>query len=97
MATANEKRDCQFFKMLSNELIAKVQKVCISSVDFDVSIKGNDYAFDSTTIDLCLNVFWWATFSRAKAAVKLHTLLDVRTAISIFMHITPASIHEVNR
>ncbi len=49
------------------------------------------YAFDSTTIDLCLNVFWWAPFRRAKGAVKLHTLLDVRTAIPVFMHITPAT------
>ena len=54
------------------------------------------YAFDSTTIDLCLNVFWWASFRRAKGAIKLHTLLDVRTAIPVFMHITPASVHDVN-
>jgi transposase len=61
-----------------------------------LSIKGNVYAFDSTTIDLCLNVFWWATFRKAKAAVKLHTLLDVKTAIPVFMYITPASVHDVN-
>ncbi|MEJ7672800.1 MAG: IS4 family transposase [Chitinophagaceae bacterium] len=58
-------------------------------------MKGNVYAFDSTTIDLCLNVFWWATFRRAKAAVKLHTLLDVKTSIPVFVHITPASVHDV--
>jgi hypothetical protein len=96
LAEANEKRDCQIFETYAYELIAEAQKVCVSNVDFDKSITGNVYAFDSTTIDLCLNVFWWATFRRAKGAVKLHTLLDVRTAIPVFMHITPASVHDVN-
>jgi IS4 transposase len=54
------------------------------------------YAFDSTTIDLCLNVFWWASFRRAKGGIKLHTLLDIKTAIPVFMYITPASVHDVN-
>lgn len=96
LAEANEKRDYQIFEMYAYELITEAQKICISNVDFDKSITGNVYAFDSTTIDLCLNVFWWATFRRAKGAVKLHTLLDVRTAIPVFMHITPASVHDVN-
>jgi len=96
LAGANEKRNCQIFEMYAYELIAEVQKVCISNVDFDKSITGNVYAFDSSTIDLCLNVFWWATFRRAKAAIKLHTLLDVRTAIPVFIHITPASVHDIN-
>jgi hypothetical protein len=96
LAESNEKRDCQIFEMYAYELIAEAQKICVSNVDFDKSITGNVYAFDSTTIDLCLNVFWWATFRRAKGAVKLHTLLDVRTAIPVFMHITPASVHDVN-
>ncbi|RTL53187.1 MAG: IS4/IS5 family transposase [Sphingobacteriales bacterium] len=77
-------------------MIAEAQKICISSTDFNLSIKGNVYVFDSTTIDLWLNVFCWATFRRAKGAVKLHTLLDIKTAIHIFMHITPASVHDVN-
>ena len=96
LAEANEKRNCLIFEMYAYELIAEAQKVCISNVDFDKSITGNVYAFDSSTIDLCLNVFWWATFRRAKAAIKLHTLLDVRTAIPVFIHITPASVHDVN-
>jgi hypothetical protein len=96
LAGANEKRNCQIFEMYAYELIAEAQKVCISNVDFDKSITGNVYAFDSSTIDLCLNVFWWATFRRAKAAIKLHTLLDVRTAIPVFIHITPASVHDIN-
>lgn len=96
LAEANEKRDCKIFEMFAYEMIAEAQKICISDIDFDLSIKGNVYAFDSTTIDLCLNVFWWATFRRAKGAVKLHTLLDVKTAIPVFMYITPAGVHDVN-
>jgi IS4 transposase len=96
LAEANEKRDAQIFEMYAYELIAEARKVCITNVDLDESIQGNVYAFDSSTIDLCLNVFWWATFRRSKAAVKLHTLLDVRTSIPVFVHITPASVHDVN-
>ena len=96
LAEANEKRDCKIFEMFAYEIIAEAQKICITNIDFDLSIKNNVYAFDSTTIDLCLNVFWWATFRKSKGAVKLHTLLDVKTAIPVFMHITPASVHDVN-
>ncbi len=54
------------------------------------------YALDATTIDLCLNVFWWAHFRRAKAAVKLHTLLDLRGNLPIFIHISDGKMHDVN-
>ncbi|MFA6703144.1 MAG: IS4 family transposase, partial [Dysgonamonadaceae bacterium] len=57
---------------------------------------GHVYTFDSTTIDLCLNVFWWAKFRRAKAGVKMHTLFDVETQIPAFIHITEAKVHDVN-
>lgn len=96
LAEANEKRDCRIFEMFAYEMIAEAQKTCITDSDFNLSIKGNVYAFDSTTIDLCLNVFWWASFRRAKGGLKLHTLLDVKTAIPVFMYITPASVHDVN-
>jgi transposase len=59
------------------------------------SFSNSVYAFDSTTIDLCLNVFCWATFRRAKGAVKLHTQYDVRTSIPVFMHLTAGSVHDV--
>jgi transposase len=81
--------------MFAYEMIAEARKIAIPDNDFNLSVKGNVYAFDSTTIDLCLNVFWWATFRRAKAAVKLHTLLDVKTSIPVFVHFTPASVHDV--
>lgn len=77
-------------------MIAEARKCCIPDSDFNLSIKGNVYAFDSTVIDLCLNVFWWATFRKAKAAVKLHTLFDVKTSIPVFVHVTAASVHDVN-
>jgi hypothetical protein len=79
--------------MFAYELIGEAQKVCIANIDFDKSITGNVYAFDSTTIDLCfLNVFWWATFRRTKAAIKVHTLLDVKTniishSIAVFVNV----------
>ena len=78
LAEANEKRDCRIFEQFAYEMIAEARRCCIPDGDFNLSIKGNVYAFDSTVIDLCLNVFWWATFRKAKAAVKLHTLLDVK-------------------
>lgn len=52
------------------------------------------YAFDSTIVDLCLNVFCWATFRKAKGAVKIHTQYDVRTSILVFVHITAGSVHD---
>ena len=54
------------------------------------------YALDSTIIDLCLNVFWWAKFRKHKDAIKLNTLLDIRCEIPCFIHITDAATHDVN-
>jgi hypothetical protein len=96
LSEANEKRDCRIFEMFAYEMIAEAQKNCLADSDFNLSIKGNVYAFDSTTIDLCLNVFWWASFRRAKAGIKIHTLLDIKTAIPVYLFITSASIHDVN-
>jgi len=55
-----------------------------------------EYAFDSTTIDLCLSVFWWAKFRTIKGGIKLHTLYDVKTSIPSFIHVSTASLHDVN-
>jgi len=62
----------------------------------DFEIKGKIYAFDSTTIDLCLSVFWWATFRKKKAGIKLHTLYDITTEIPAFIHLTAATVNDVN-
>ena len=61
-----------------------------------VDLKETVYAFDATTIDLCLSVYPWAPFRSAKAAIKLHTLLDLRGSIPSFIHITDGKTHEVN-
>lgn len=95
LANANEKRDYRLYEQFAYELIAEARECCIAETDFNLSIEGNVYAFDSSLIDLCLNVFWWATFRKAKAAIKLHTLFDVKTNIPVFIHVTPASTHDV--
>jgi hypothetical protein len=96
LAEANEKRDYRIFELFAYELIAEARKCCMPDSDFNLSIKGNVYALDATVIDLCLSVFWWATFRKAKAAVKLHTLFDIKTSIPVFVHVTPASVNEVH-
>jgi len=96
LAEANEKRECKIFEMFAYEMIAEAQKTLSPGSELDLPVTGNVYALDSTTVDLCLNVFWWATYKRAAGAVKLHALIDVRTAIPVFVHITAASVHDVN-
>lgn len=96
LADANEKRDYRIYQEFASEMIGIARSCCLQDTDFCLGLKGNVYAFDATVIDLCLNVFWWATFRRAKAAVKLHTLYDVRTSIPSFVHITKGDVHDVN-
>lgn len=64
-------------------------------MNHDFEVKGKVYAFDSTTIDLCLSVFWWAKFRKAKAGIKMHTFYDINTQIPAFVHITEAKVHDV--
>ena len=61
-----------------------------------MKVDGNVYAFDSSTIDLCLNVFWWAEFRKHKGGIKLHTLYDVKTSIPTIVLVTNAKVHDVN-
>lgn len=96
LANANEQRDYRIYEAFAYEMIALARRCTITETDFALAINGNVYAFDSTTIDLCLNVFWWASFRKAKGGIKLHTLYDVKTSIPTFVHITPASVHDVN-
>jgi hypothetical protein len=96
LAESNEKRNCKIFEMFAYEMIAEAQKITIPESDLGLTITGNVYAFDSTIVELCLNVFWWATYKRSTGAVKLHALVDVRTSIPVFVHITAASVHDVN-
>lgn len=94
LAKANEKRNHKIFEEFAYYLIEIARKKKSSNDDFE--IEGNIYAFDSSTIDLCLSVFWWANFRKTKGGIKLHTLYDVTTQIPSFVHITPAKVHDVN-
>lgn len=96
LADANEQRDYRIFEEYAYNLIAEARKCCQTDEDFTLPIKNPIYAFDSTLIDLCLNVFWWAEFRTSKAAIKMHTLYDVRTSIPCFVHITEGAVHDIN-
>ena len=93
LSKANEKRNYKIFEEFANHLIG-IAQLKNSNNTFD--IKGNIYAFDSSTVDLCLSVFCWAHFRKTKAGIKLHTLFDINTKIPVFIHITKANIHDVN-
>ena len=95
LANANATRPWQIYADLAQHLIGIARPLYANEplgVDLDASV----YAFDATTIDLCLSVYPWAPFRRAKAAIKLHTLLDLRGSIPSFIHITDGKTHEVN-
>ncbi len=93
LSKANENRDYRIFEEFAYLLIDTARKKLVND---DFKIKGKVYAFDSTTIDLCLNVFWWAKFRKTKGGIKLHTLYDIITQIPAFVHITNAKIHDAN-
>jgi hypothetical protein len=95
-ANANEKRDCRIFEDFAYYLIDQAQHSSIVDPDFLLTIDGNVYALDSTTIDLCLNVFWWAEFRKAKGGIKLHTLYDIKTSIPSFIYVCKAAVHDLN-
>jgi hypothetical protein len=93
LAKANERRSCKLFEEFAYYLVDIARK---KRANDDFAIKGKVYAFDSSTIYLCLSVFWWAKFRSTKAGIKLHTLCDVTTQIPAFIHITAATVNDVN-
>ena len=93
LSKANENRNYKIFEEFAYHLIDMAQNK-LKNDNFE--IKGKVYAFDSSTIDLCLSVFWWAKFRKAKGGIKLHTLYDVTTQIPAFIHITAATVNDVN-
>ena len=95
LADANEVRDWRVWADLAALLIKKARKL-YASEDLGLELDNTVYALDATTIDLCLSLFDWAAFRTAKAAVKFHTLLDLRGAIPAFIHISDGKMHEVN-
>jgi hypothetical protein len=96
LADANEQRDWHIYADFAQVLIQKAKGLYAGAVLEEVEIDNTIYALDSTTIDLCLEVFWWAKFRKHKAAVKLHTLFDIRCQIPCFIHITDGLCHDVN-
>jgi hypothetical protein len=96
ISRANESRDWRIFRDFALKLISQAKILCSNDNQLDVKLKGRIYALDATVVDLCLSVFWWAKFRTTKAAVKINTLLDLKTSIPEFILITEGSIHEVN-
>jgi len=95
LANANAVRPWQIYADLAQHLIG-IARPLYASEPIGLDLKETVYAFDATTIDLCLAVYPWAPFRSTKAAIKLHTLLDVRGSIPSFIHITDGKTHEVN-
>lgn len=91
LARANQDRDYHIFEEYAYYLVNEARQKRVTHI---FKLGGNVYAFDSTTIDLCLSVFWWAKFRKKKGGIKVHTLYDVETQIPAFFHITEASVHD---
>lgn len=91
LARANQDRDYRIFEEFAYFLVNEAREKRVTDI---FKLNGNVYAFDSTTIDLCLSVFWWAKFRKKKGGIKVHTLYDIETQIPAFFHITNASVHD---
>jgi transposase len=95
LADANDSRDWRIWADLAALLIRRARKLYCDE-DLGLDLSNTVYALDATTIDLCLSLFDWAPFRSTKAAIKLHTLLDLRGAIPAFIHISDGKMHDVN-
>jgi hypothetical protein len=95
LANANAVRDWRVYADFAQSLIGIARRL-YAQEPFGIELQETVYALDATTIDLCLSVFPWAVFRSAKAAIKLHTLLDLRGNIPTFVHISDGKVHEVN-
>ena len=95
LADANETRDWRIYAELAHRLIAHARKLYVNE-DLGLDLNTTVYALDSTTIDLCLSLFPWAHFRSTKAAVKMHTLLDLRGSIPSFVYISDGKLHDVH-
>ena len=95
LAHANQQRDWRLYADFAQALI-RLARPLYAGDDLGLELDNTVYALDSSTIDLCLSVFPWAHFRHTKAAVKLHTLLDLRGNIPTFIHISDGKLHDVN-
>jgi transposase len=95
LADANELRDWRIWESFAGRLITQARELYLSE-DLGLDLSNTVYALDSTTIDLCLSVFPWAHFRTTKAAVKMHTLLDLKGNIPSFIHVSDGKLHDVH-
>ncbi len=95
LANANRKRDWRIHADFAQALI-RIARPLYAEEDLGLELDNTVYAFDSSTVDLCLSVFPWALFRSTKSGVKLHTLLDLRGNIPAFIHVSEAKLHDVN-
>jgi Domain of unknown function (DUF4372)/Transposase DDE domain len=95
LADANEMRDWRIYAELAQRLITQARRL-YANENLGLDLSDTVYALDSTTIDLCLSLFPWAHFRSTKAAVKMHTLLDLRGSIPSFIHISEGKLHDVH-
>ena len=95
LSRANESRDWRIYQDYALKLIEQAKKMYEGDNQLEVNLKGRVFALDSTTVDLCLEVFLWAPFRSTKAAVKIHTLLDLKTSIPEFIFISEGNVHDV--
>lgn len=93
---ANEGRSYLIYEEFAMLLIKEAKQLYIAHDELEVTLKGNVFAIDATTIDLCLSTFYWATFRSTKSGIKLHTQLDLKTAIPEFILFSNAALHDVN-
>ena len=91
LAKANQNRDYRIFEDFAYYMVEQARNLNVTKI-FD--LEGTVYAFDSTTIELCLSVFCWAKFRKRKGGIKIHTLYDVEAQVPAFFHITTASVHD---
>ncbi len=96
LATANEKRDWRIYRDLATVLIEKARKLYIDEPAIAKDIAGSCYAIDSSSIELCLSLFPWAPYVTTKAAVKLHTVMDLRGSIPTFFDMTSGKVNDMN-
>ena len=95
LADANETRDWRIYRDFAQSLI-QIARPLYAELELGLELDATAYAFDATTIDLCLSLFPWAKFRKHKGAIKLHTLLEIHSAIPVFIAITAGNVHEVN-
>jgi len=96
LTRANENRSFRIYENLAMLLIKQAKSLYIGDSDLEVHLKNNVFAIDSTTIDLCLSTFYWATFRSTKGGIKLHTQIDLKTSIPEFIFFSNANLQDVN-